>query len=109
DDTGLVDGAIGGRGHRVAFSDDAGARLEGAGKEVVEVLELQRLATLGLGPVHLIALNEPADEGIFDKSALAVGQTADQPGDQMLRHQVLHDDEKTSVHGESAITKGGTA
>jgi hypothetical protein len=50
------------------------------------------------GHVDLVALGEPGGEGILEPAHAAFGDAAGQARQQVVRQQVLADDEQTGFH-----------
>ncbi|MNE73587.1 hypothetical protein D3C80_1696090 [compost metagenome] len=72
--------------------------MQGAGEERVEVLEGARVLDLRFAHVDLVALGEPADQAILEPGCAAFGRAADQARQQVVRQQVLAEDEQAIFH-----------
>ncbi|MNG98332.1 hypothetical protein D3C79_574710 [compost metagenome] len=95
----LADGTVGRAEDRPrGFVQRTRTRLEGAGEEGVEVLVGGDVFDQGLGHVHLVALGEPAGEGVLEPAHAAFGDAAGQARQQVMRQQVLTDDEQAGFH-----------
>ncbi|MNC35413.1 hypothetical protein D3C75_838980 [compost metagenome] len=71
---------------------------QGAGEEGVEMLVSGDVLDQGLGHIDLVALGEPASEGILEPAHAAFGNAAGQARQQVMRQQVLTDDEQAGFH-----------
>ncbi len=98
----LADGTVGGAqdGAR-GLVQWAGTRLQGAGEEGIEVLVGAQVLDQRFAHVDLITLGEPGGEGVLEPAHAALGDAAGQPRQQVVRQQVLADDEQTGFHSGS--------
>jgi len=76
----------------------ARAVFKGAGEERVEVFVGAQVFNQGLGHVHLIALGEPGGERVLEPAHAALGNAAGQARQQVVRQQVLAEDEQLLFH-----------
>ena len=67
-------------------------------EEGVEVLVGTEILDQRLGHVHLVALGKPGGEGVLEPACAALGDAAGQPRQQVVRQQVLADDEQAGFH-----------
>lgn len=105
----LADSAVGRaeNGPR-GFIQRAGARFQGAGEKSIEVLIGSDVFDQGLGHVDLVALGEPAGEGVLEPAHAALGNAAGQARQQVVRQQVLADDKQAGFHWVSLILQCST-
>ncbi len=99
----LADRAIGRAEHRAGLlGQRAGAILQGAGEEGIEMFIGLQVLDLRFAHIDLVAPGEPGDQAVLEPGRPAVGGEADQPGQQVVRQQVLAADEQTIFERHSS-------
>jgi len=93
DATELADRAIH-RADKGCVGQRACARLERAGEELVEGRVGRRVRVGGLGHVHAVAADEPANEGLREAATLPAGKAPGELRQRLFRQQVLEGDEQ---------------